>query len=469
MAIPENVRELSEFLRKADSVKLPVTISGGGTATTGSRVPFGGAVISMERFNKISRVSKEEMSAVLGSGVTVDELKKAADREGLFYTCHPTEGSAFVGGTIATNASGARSFKYGPTRNYVKRLKMAFADGAVMDLKRGEIFLSHENSRIKMPGGREITVPLPHYRMPGVKSSSGYFAKDGMDLMDLFIGQEGTLSVIIEAELALVEKPLKILSSFVFFDREEDAWNFAFEARDLSKKNRASPGNSALDALSIEYLDSNALDFLREAGANIPLSARAAIFFEQETVPGKGGDKVLDEWLALISKHGASLDDTWVAMNEKEEEKFAAFRHAIPEAVNDIVRRQGFHKFSADIAVPDNKALEMMEFYAGTLKTQNIRHVIFGHIGENHVHVNILPGSERESESAAELILKFVRKGVSTGGTVSAEHGIGKLKHKYLEEMYGTSGVLEMSKIKKVFDPNCIFGLDNIFPREILR
>ncbi|MCX5678084.1 MAG: FAD-binding oxidoreductase [Candidatus Omnitrophica bacterium] len=469
MAIPENIEELSDFLKKSNFEKLPVTISGGGTATTGSRVPFGGAVISMEKFNRILKISKKDMSATLGAGVMVDELKKAAEREGLFYTCHPTESSAFVGGTISTNASGSRSFKYGPTRNYVKRLKMVLADGAVMDLRRGEVFLSRESSKVKMPGRTEIVVPLPHYRMPDVKSSSGYFAKDGMDLIDLFIGQEGTLSVIVEAELALVKRPLKILSSFVFFNREEDAWSFAFEARDLSKKKRASPGNLMLDALSIEYFDSNALAILREAKANIPSNARAAIFFEQETVTGKDGDKVLDEWLGLISKHGAPLDDTWVAMNEKEAAKFAEFRHAVPEAVNDLVREYGYHKFSTDIAVPDGRALEMLEFYTGTLRNQKLRHVMFGHIGESHVHVNILPRSEEELTAAREIVLRFVRKGVSVGGAVSAEHGIGKIKHKYLEEMYGTSGVLEMSKIKKAFDPNCILGLDNIFPRELLK
>lgn len=469
MLVPENIEELSDLLKKANSEKLPVTISGGGTSTTGSRVPFGGVVVSMEKFNKIFKVSKRDMSATLGSGVLVDELKKAADKEGLFYTCHPTESSAFVGGTVATNASGARSFKYGPTRNYVKRLKMVLAGGGIMDLRRGEVFLSHKNSKIKMPDGREMVVPLPHYRTPDVKCSSGYFIRDGMDLIDLFIGQEGTLSVIVEIELALVKKPHKILSSFVFFDSEEDAWKFAFEARDISKRNRISPGGSMLDALSIEYFSSNALAFLRDAKANVPLSARSAIFFEQETSPGGAEDKVLNEWLDLIGKHGALLDDTWVAMNEKEAEKFAGFRYSIPESVNDIVRKSGFHKFSTDIAVPDDKALEMMEFYAGILRPQKLRHVIFGHIGESHVHANILPSSEEESISAGEMVLKFVRKGVSMGGVVSAEHGIGKIKHRYLEEMYGTSGVLEMSKIKKAFDPNCILGLGNIFPGMLLK
>ena len=98
-----------------------------------------------------------------------------------------------------------------------------------------------------------------------------------------------------------------------------------------------------------------------------------------------------------------------------------------------------------------------------------MRDVIFGHIGENHVHANALPASESELERAKSICLKFVKKGVSLGGTVSAEHGIGKIKHMYLKEMYGDKGISEMVKVKKVFDPECILGLDNIFPKELLQ
>lgn len=468
--VPENIGELSSALKSAYNDKTPVTISGGGTTTTGSRIPFGGIVISLERLDKILDISKAGSSATVQAGVTVDKLKKAADLNGLFYTSHPTEGSAFVGGTISTNASGSRSFKYGPTRDYVKRLKMVFADGEIVDIGRGQRRLTRTDSRIIMPGGREIIIPLPTYTMPNVKRSSGYFARDGMDLIDLFIGQEGTLSVIVEAELGLVPKPEKILSAFVFFRREADAWNFASEARDLSVANRRERGSSSIiDALSIEYFDPSALLFLRAKNANVPQEARSAIFFEQESLPGTSEDAILDAWLALINKHGASLDETWVAMNETEADKFSSFRYAIPEAVNDIVRKNGFSKLSTDIAVPEAKFIEMMNFYKRVLDRSNVQHVVFGHIGECHVHGNVLPKSEDELQAAREIVMSFVKKGVELGGSVSAEHGIGKIKHKYLEVMYGTSGVLEMSKVKRALDPHCILGLDNIFSKELLR
>ena len=444
VVFPENIEDLSEFVKRSNIDKIPITVSGGGTGTTGSRIPFGGVVISLEKFNKIIDVSKNKMRAVAQSGVLVEDFKKACENKGLFYACHPTEKLAFLGGTVSTNASGARSFKYGPTRNHVKRLKMVLATGQIFEIERGRKILT----------GKDPIIPIPTYKMPQVKNSAGYFAGEGTDYIDLFIGQEGTLSIIVEAEFALPVMPYKIFSSFVFFKDEKDSWSFAGEARKS-------------DALSIEYFDPNALRLLKNKSGNVPEDARAAIFFEQELIE-ESEESILDGWMNTISKHNASPDNTWVAMTENEMEKFNQFRHSIPESVNDIVRANGFRKFSMDIAVPEREFSVMMNFYADTLKSVSVEHVIFGHIGECHLHVNLLPKSEKEFKISEDLCLAFVKKSVRLGGTVSAEHGIGKIRHKYLEEMYGRRGILEMARIKKAIDPNCILGLDNIFPKEVL-
>lgn len=459
LLVPENIEELACFLAEASPAGTPVTISGGGTGTTGSRVPFGGIVISTERLNRIMGISSSTMSAVVEPGVLVEELKSAAEREGLFYTSHPTEKMASVGGTIATNASGSRSFRYGPTRKYVKRLRMLLADGESLDIRRGQFIVNAKSFSMSAgDGSRRIAIPLPSYRMPEVKNAAGYYARYGMDLIDLFIGQEGTLSVITEIELGLVKKPVSIFSAFVFFKREEDAWAFSEEL-----KNRPDAG-----ILSIEYFDANSLELIRTKNPNVPAGMNAAIFFEEETGGGED-DRAMVGLEETAVRHGASIDDTWAAMNERDAELFTRLRYSVPEAVNEIIRRSGFQKFSTDIAVPNSRFLEMVRFYGDLLKMSGLKHLIFGHIGENHLHVNILPGTAEEAARARELSLVFVKKGVSLCGTVSAEHGIGKLKHKYLEEMYGKDGIMDMVRIKKSLDPNCILGLDNIFPKELLK
>ena len=444
IVIPEDIDELSEFVKKANRDKLPITISGGGTSTTGSRIPFGGAVISLEKFNKIIDISEEAMCATAQSGVSVEDFKNACGKRGLFYASHPTEKAAFLGGTISTNASGARSFRYGPTRKQVKKLKMVFATGLIFEINRGQRVLTR----------KDPIIPLPTYKIPRVKNSAGYFAGEGTDYIDLFIGQEGTLSIITEAQLSLSRMPYKIFSSFVFFKDARDAWDFAAEARRSS-------------ALSIEYFDVNALKLLKPKNADVPESAQGAIFFEQELTE-RGEESIVNGWLKTIAEHNASLDDTWAAMTAEKCEKLNQLRYSIPESINDIVRHTGMRRLSTDIAVPEKALLEMMNFYVNTLTGCGIDHVIFGHIGECHLHVNLLPKNEMEHKRSADICLALIKRGVSLGGTVSAEHGIGKTRREYLEEMYGRRGIIEMARIKKALDPNWILGLDNIFPKEIL-
>jgi D-lactate dehydrogenase (cytochrome) len=454
--IPDSEKDVSCILKQANSDRTPVTVSGGGTGTTGSRIAFGGIVLSMERFSRIVDISRGRMSAVVQAGVTVDSLKEASDAQGLFYTSHPTEKTAFIGGTISTNASGSRSFKYGSTRSCVKRLKMILANGEVFDISRGQFVIGRDSGVIELPGMGSVKLPLPSYKMPRVKNASGYYFRDGMDLVDLFIGQEGTLCVITEAELSLVKKPGQILSCFVFFQTQEDAWHFSADLR---------RSRGVFDVLSIEYFDRNAIQFLRDENANVPRSAEGAIFFEEDISNAVAG--LMDKRTDIIVKHGGSLDNTWVAMTEKDADEFNRLRYAIPETVNEIFRKSGYFKLATDIAVPENAFTGMMSFYVKTLNDSGLRHVIFGHISECHVHVNILPRSDEELERARGLAMIFVKKGVALGGTVSAEHGIGKLKRSYLEEMYGKAGIIEMARIKKALDPNWILGPDNIFPKEL--
>lgn len=195
---------------------------------------------------------------------------------------------------------------------------------------------------------------------------------------------------------------------------------------------------------------------------------RRRYFFELEMDKRIEESRVINKWVELISRHNASLEDTWVAMNEKDADGFTQLRHYIPDSVNEIVRQRGFQKLGTDIAVPIKAFREMMRSYYAALSGSGIEHVVFGHIGECHVHINLLPKTEEELSMSKDVCLAFIKKGVSLGGTVSAEHGVGKTKHKYLEIMYGKKGVMEMAKLKKAFDPNCILGLDNIFPREAL-
>ncbi|MCH6574807.1 MAG: FAD-binding oxidoreductase, partial [Bacteroidetes bacterium] len=134
--IPQSVSEMTEIIKEANEKKHSVTISGNGTGLTGARVPKGGIVISTEKLNKIIEINLEEKFALVEPGVLLSELQDTVKQKGLLYAPDPTERNCFIGGTVATNASGARTFKYGPTRNYVEELEIILPDGDFLYLKR---------------------------------------------------------------------------------------------------------------------------------------------------------------------------------------------------------------------------------------------------------------------------------------------------------------------------------------------
>jgi D-lactate dehydrogenase (cytochrome) len=449
LVIPESVTEVSSLLKDANSKKLPVTISGAGTGQAGARVPFGGIVLSTEKLNAIRDIKKVDKKGrvILEPGVLVKDLKEACSRKGLFYTYDPTEQTAFVGGTIATNASGARSFRYGSTRKCVEALKLVLADGSVLSLKRGEIKAKGRLLEFEV-NQKHYKINLPAYKMPRTKNSAGYYAEDNMDLLDLFVGQEGTLGIIVEAGLKLPEKPKEFFTCFAFFAQEAASWDFVQDAHN------ASP-------LSLEYLDNNCIKLLKAACHNVPAKAREAVLFEDEIKDSE--DAVIEKWEKRLSKRGVSLDNTWVAMNEKARREFLDKRHYIGEEMGNMAKRSGFTKVHTDLAVPKEKSQGMLRFYKDTLKKTGLRHFVFGHIGDAHLHVNMIPNGEKEYNKARELELEFVKRSISLGGTVSAEHGIGKTKREFLKLLYGEKGVREMFAVKKALDPNLILGRGNIF------
>ena len=447
--IPQSAAEIPSILKEANSKEVPVTISGAGTGQAGGRIPFGGLVLSTEKLAGIKEIAKTDKGGYVTAepGVLIGDLKGACEKEGLFYTYDPTEQTAFIGGTIATNASGAGSFRYGPTRKYVEGLAVVLADGSCLSVKRGLIRAKRRVLEFES-GEKHYRITIPSYKMPQVKNSAGYYAEDNMDLVDLFVGQEGTLGVITEARLRLLGKPPALFSCFAFFSGSQDAWDFARAARN------AAP-------LLIEYFDGNCLELLRTKYANVPGVAACAVFFEDEITEGE--DAVLAKWEKLLSKHGTSPEDTWVAMSEKARREFLEKRHFIPEEMTEMAKRSGFPKVSTDLAVPSGRNEVMLRFYADNLQKSGLRHFVFGHIGDAHLHVNMLPSGKADYEKAKKLQLEFVKKSVSLGGTVSAEHGIGKSKRAFLKLLYGEKGVREMFEVKKALDPKLILGRGNIF------
>ncbi len=159
------------------------------------------------------------------------------------------------------------------------------------------------------------------------------------------------------------------------------------------------------------------------------------------------------------------MEDSWFGGSAADRERFRRFRHALPEAVNARVRSRGFQKISSDFAVPLQRNAEMMAFYRRELERGFAgRYTIYGHIGDAHVHVNILPESGDDAARGRAWMLEAAREAVRLGGTVSAEHGLGKRKRGLLELMYSASEIASMRAVKARLDPQWRLSPRTLFP-----
>ena len=430
LIVPETEAQVMEALAEAVRTGTPVTIAGAGSGLTGSRVPQGGWVISLERMRKLEI---ERGMARVGPGVTLLELRDAAARTGQFYAPDPTEIMASMGGTIATNASGSRSFKYGSTRRHLRALKVALLNGNVRWYRRGEA-IDFEVREIPLPA---VT-----------KTTAGYKLAPGMDWVDLFCGSEGTLGVTLEAEVALLPTPAELFAGVVFFASDEDALDAVGRWRSVG------------ELRMLEYSDKGALDLLRGRYPEIPREARAALLIEAE------GEDV-EAWQARLEESHALIEASWFALDARDRERFRGFRHAIPELVVETMRRRGFMNMGTDYAVPLARDREMVAYYRKRLEAElPERYVIFGHLGDAHLHVNMLPATEAEAATATGLLKEFAAHAVELGGTVSAEHGLGKRKASLLGLQFSEEEIEEMRSVKRRFDPLWLLGRGTLFGAE---
>jgi len=491
---PYTEKHVSEIIQYANKKRIRVTISGGGTGITGSRVPLGGIVLATDymtipHINKDLRIlkyreggkeyvigigydeEKGEYYAIAPPGIPLRILNIMVEMKNLYYPPDPTEKNAFLGGTLATNASGSRGFYYGSTRDYIRRIRIALTNGEILEIYRGRYYACGYRFRIEYLNGEEVEVKLPKYKMPRVKKNvAGYYSKPNMDIIDLFIGSEGTLGVFTEIEIKLIKKPGIILPIYIYFKNSYDSIKFVKEIRSDTYKRI-----SGSKILSIEYFDRNSARFLMSKYSGyIPNETGSIIFIEIESDDEDKLmdslsylDRILDNYKTL--KISTSLDRSWF-------DKAIEIRHALPERVNEYVRRHGTHKVATDVAVPDDKLDEIMEYYNQIGMESGLDYVIYGHIGDNNLHFNFLPKNRNELDRAVKLTTKILIKGVELGGTVTAEHGVGKKKviidnetKPLLELMYGYEGLIEMARLKNIFDPNHILNIDNIIPYDILK
>ena len=490
IAFPRTADEIREIMKDRFAAGEKVTVQGARTGLSAAAVPDGGCVLNLSKMNRVTAMRREndayyltvqpgailsEVRKMIGSkkfDTTLwDDASKAAyadfckDGE-FFFPPDPTETSATVGGMVSCNASGARSFLYGPTRSHITKVTAVLADGRTLTEKRGGDRANGYEATFVCEDGSPIRAKIPTYEMPHTKNTSGYYAKKDMELIDALIGSDGTLGVICEIEIALRRLPQMIWGASLLFGDEESSLRFVASVR------KKVGGIAAL-----EYFDPHALDVRRgqkkrnSAFSALPAidgSVNAVVYAE---IHAETEEEALNKLFAVgkeFEKAGGKEENSWVARSQSDLDRLQFFRHAVPESVNMLIdlRKQkepSITKLGADMSVPDERLTDVVEMYRTTLCENGLESASWGHVGNNHLHVNVLPNNAEEYRRAKELFLSWAEHVTRMGGAVSAEHGVGKLKTAFLKVMYGEKHIDEMRALKRAFDPKWQLGNGNLF------
>ena len=427
VARPASADEVAALLAEASSERMPVTAAGGQTSTTAASISDRGIVMSLRAMQRIIDIDPAARTARVEPGVLVGELKRACAAHDLLLAPDPTsEEECTVGGAVACNASGARSLRYGATRPHVRALRVALADGSLVEVRRTAL----------------------------EKNTVGYAMAH--DPVDWFVGSEGTLGVVVEVELGLLPLPEQVVGLAIPFATEPDSLRFVVAARD----------STAVHARCIEFFDALALGIAREAEGSRDWAAAAGAFVYVEEVPPPGVDPALDEWLALAERHGALVDDVRVYEGETALRDARRVRHAVPAHMNErgaARRAHGGRKVSTDWAVPYPylaQAIGRARALADEARVPQA--VTYGHAGNGHPHQNFIAHDSGELARIERVVEATLREVIALGGTVAAEHGIGKLKRKWLPLQMSPLQVRAMRAVKQELDPAGILAPGNV-------
>ena len=433
---PKDSQEVSEILRMAQRYSIPITVTAQRTSTTGGPVPYGGWLLSTEHLNQVFSDTH------VGGGVILGEYQKDLERKGLLFPPDPTSrNECTIGAAIACNASGARSFRYGATRPWIEAVEVV--------LPNGDIQIVDRNTKIPS------TWPSISWSEPDVKTAAGYVP--ARNLLDLMIGQEGTLGVITQAWTRLIPLPEEVLGMIIYFSSMESCIRCVETLRNGAQRPMKEPTAGALNPRAIEFFDARSIEMIRKR-VDVPDEALCGLFVEVE----HDGDIDLDPWFEVLEEHEALCDDIIAAEDDSSREKLYRIRHAIPAGVNEEIITNNMPKVGTDFSVPDTALRDMMNRYLSV----DLPYVLFGHIGDNHLHLNLLPKNAQELEYARSLYRDLALYAVSLGGTVSAEHGIGKIKRGLLAEMVGQEVVHSFRELKSHLDPSWILGRGILFEQK---
>jgi len=458
VTFPRDEAEVAALVRDAERV-LPV---GAQSSLTGGATPRGEVVLSTRMLTSIGEPTRHGVR--VGAGMSLAVLQRTLAAAGLFYPPVPTFDGAFVGGTVSTNAAGAATFKYGSTRKWVAAITVVLANGDVLDLRRGDVTASPDGTfEIVHPSGAVTYVQAPTYTMPAVtKLSAGYFAQPQMDLIDLFVGSEGTLGVIVDATLNVIPRPRRAVA-LVRCDDDRQALALTGALRDEAAE--AWQARGPLDVAAIEYMDSRAMHAVPDeafARAQVARPSPGPVMLMLQIEVGGAEDAALSRLADVLRAAGVDDDPVLApADDDRGAQRLFDLREAVPASVNALVAaakarsHPDIEKTAGDPVVPFARLPDALVLYRAAFESRGLDYAIWGHVSDGNLHTNLIPTSMDDVHRGREAIVEIASGAIGMGGAPLAEHGVGRsaLKQRLLRDLYGEEGIEQMRAVKRALDP----------------
>lgn len=477
------IKEVEKVLGDCYKTNTPITIQGALTGICGGAVPNSGTIINLTEMNDILGMSYntdiEKYIIKVQPGLLLRDFNRfikskkintakfnfeslktynrfVSDKLFMFPT-DPTETLASLGGMVACDASGACSYKYGSIRNYVHGITLVTPVKTIY-IRRG----TYKYSELPNILGVNIeSLPAWKCNTTNIKDVAGLYYNQNMDLIDLIIGSEGVFGIITDVELILLEEPNIRSGIMLFLNKKNRVVDFVNMLRNdqniLFKQGIA----------AIEYFDDKSLKLLNDfREVNITIKKLpilkdgyyGSLYLEFHLEAELDLDELLMNISDEMHEYGINEEDQWLGIDSSDFEKLKLFRHAVPECVNILIANKKqvdsrIRKVGTDMSVPNELLSDTLLMYQNDISKQGLSSVIFGHMGDNHLHVNLIPNTYKEYLLSKDTIISWASYITVNGGSVTAEHGIGKLKKELLKLMVRKDDIIAMKNIREIFEP----------------
>lgn len=399
---PGNREEVTAILAEVRNLRhqmpgeqrhLSLTLRGGGSGLSGAAVPKSGIVLDLTRMRRVLEIDQKNLIARVECGLTLAEINECLSELPFHYAVDPSSAAlCTLGGSIATNAAGPSSLKYGTTRQNLAAIRFLTPQGEIVSAGA-----------------------LPS------KTSLGF------SLTDLFCGSEGRLGIILDADIRLAPRSEETALVLGAFASEAQAMDFILTMR-----------RAGLRPKCIEIADEYSMEL-----ANFNLRGRALLMIELDGT----SVQVSHDLERLVSLEGGA---DWVsARDEKSRQELWAKRRSI---TSELKKRYAF-KLGEDIAVPLSALAHTAAFAREKAAEQKVKTAIWGHAGDGNLHVNYLLEKADDLPVLDRLMVELAQEVVRVGGAISGEHGLGRLKKKFARAAMPASYFGAQRRVKESFDP----------------